>query len=1198
MTNTKSPKFFLSKALFISLLIFGSFLFFYKETLAVVTDKLEYWSNEGILVSESSNPLNPLILYDLNITDGGQICKTYESQVKSAGSMGLVSVCSVTGDFMPVSSYSLIELNGRRAHCNGLSYIQCKESVNFINEALFLTKVLPPPPPPVIVPTLPPSGGGVPVPEPEAEEPTAAGGGGGGPTSYRPEVQIYSPLDGKVYGTNIEIIYEAADKNDSLGQNNLGLGGTPVTIFYSRTSDIRQRVQLGTNLPEKGVFKWNTKELPDGDTYNVIVSAIDKVNETGESVSGNFSIDHTAPVFIIKTNPTITKGEDVKILVESSKELISPPILRVAQNEFNFMDVQMSGSGFYFEGLYRVIRGYDGPARIEISGKDMAGNESSLIVSGGQFSVGILPPPKPVITSPLDRDIAPTGAIEVRGKARKDTEVILSLNGSEKFSKIPDANGEFVFSNLKLRPDFNFGNNIISIISKDIAGNISEPADINLKYNLPPEIFIDAPVKGQTLGTTIMISARASDKNRDKLKFKYEVSKNGGLDWILLLANTDKKTYLWDTTTFEDGDYLLRMTVSDGTSEKVATVDGLIIKNLLPTFSFDDGEKTVTNKKTLTLGGTVASSNKSPTRANILSVEYSLDGGEVWSSANIDNGVNTPNVKFSFTLNFAEEKTYKILLRAKDDRSIYGRGTKIVVAIFEPPIIPSVTSHKDGAIIDDSFDKNRMEAGVQINISGTSKPNTNVSIVSSNKIFSGVTDAQGKFIVSGVSIRNHGDNILEIYAEDEAGNKSGKNNIRLIYNNPPILKFINPRNGRGLNHKAGVEFRVSDPDGDDVKRTILSLKKPGETVFRSLDINTPEGKFELDVSLFEEGGGYELKLESTDGVSSSSEVVPFFVDNTLPTIFMNNVESRNFKKDFRFEATGTAEDSLSGVEFVEYSLDNEHWFKAIITKGYLTKKASFSIKHPFTLDDGEYNISFRAVDAAGNFSKTWNEKIFVDTMPPRLGSYDLSFNNISIYPEVAGFSIVEGSKIKIRASFESDTKEVYLFVGSEKVLVSQQDENIWEGEFIVGTAGIYDIKFAAKDNFDNLIENKLIGTINSVPKGVIRMMDRSGNALPDPVEDAILTVLIYSEDRQNFERWPGEYYSIENPVYSNSSGQYSLFLPAGKYQINVQKTGFVKLKTKEFSVSDGRFINLNMFLKKREGFRGMIEDVLEKIMVF
>ncbi|HBM45707.1 MAG: hypothetical protein UT05_C0008G0036 [Parcubacteria group bacterium GW2011_GWF2_38_76] len=1189
MIDYKRPYYFFDYILriFFSVLLF---LFcFYNDAMAVVTDKSEYWSNEGILVSASADPLNALVLFDLGKTEVS-ICKTYESQVQGAGSIGLLSVCSITGDFIPAGSYSLIELNGRRANCNDLSYIKCKESVDFLNEALFSTKGLPPLPPPVIVPTHPPTGG-----RQEVEQSAVTGGG---PTAYRPEISIYSPLDGKTYGTNIEIIYEATDKNDSLGQKNLGLGGTPTTIFFSKTADTRQKMQLGTNLPEKGVFKWNTKDLPEGDTYNIIIEAIDKVGEVGESISGSFSIDHTAPVFAIKTDPTITRGEDVKIFVESSKELSIPPRVTVTQNEFNAFNVLMTGSGLKFEGIYKVVRGYDGPAKIDVFGKDFAGNESNLIVSGGPFSVGILPPPKPIILSPLDRDIAPAGVIEVKGKARKDTEVILSLNGDEKFSKKPDSNGEFIFSNLKLRPEFNFGINVISIISKDAAGNISETADINLKYNLAPEIFLESPVKGQILGPVAQISVKATDKNKDKLKLKYEISKDGGVTWIILDVPSDKKNYAWDTTTFEDGDYSMRVTVSDGTSEKVAVVDGLVIKNLLPTFSFADGARTVTNKKELILSGLVTSSIKMSPRSNILSVEYSMNGGISWEHTNIVSGLNTAEVKFNISLNFTEEKIYQLLLRAKDDRDIYGRGIKTVVVIFEPPTIPTIISNKNGDIVDDLLDGNKLEAGVQIGIEGKSKPNTTIIVKIDENIFSGKVESSGRFLVTGVTIRKHGNNYLEIYAEDEAGNKSGINGLNLIYNNAPSSNFLNPRHGRGLNHKTTIEFTVSDPDGDDIKTTNLSLKKPGESYFTSLDINSPNNKFEIDVSSFEEGAGYEIRLEATDGISKSSKTVVFFVDNTKPKIYLNNVPKKNFKKDFKFEATGYAEDSLSGIEFVEYSLDGTHWFKALITKGFLTKKSNFKIRHPFTLDDGEYEIKFRAVDVAGNYSDVWLENIVVDTMPPRMGSFEILYNNILIYPDENGFSVLPGKKLKIRASFEADTEEAYLLVGKEKISLLQTTDHLWTGDFERNNIGSFEIKFGAKDQFNNIVENKKIGNLNIIQEGVVRVIPDKDEIEAEIVDGADIGVYMFNEDGQRFERWPGEYYGIENPTKSDKNGKYSLFLPSGKYQIRVHKVGFVKLKTNEFSISSGKFLNFDFELKRREGVRGFIEDVLEKIMIF
>jgi len=452
--------------------------------------------------------------------------------------------------------------------------------------------------------------------------------------------------------------------------------------------------------------------------------------------------------------------------------------------------------------------------------------------------------------------------------------------------------------------------------------------------------------------------------------------------------------------------------------------------------------------------------------------------------------------------------------------------------------------------------------------------------------------------VSGVTLRKHGQNIISAYAEDEAGNKSGTKSVGLIYNNAPVLVFLNPRPNRGLNHKTSVEFSVSDPDGDAIVKTILSMKKPGETSFKSVDVNSPDNKFELDVSSFPEGGGYEMKLESGDGVSASSKTIQFYVDNTRPTIFVEGVPSRNFKKDFRFEAIGYAEDGLSGVEFVEYSLDEAHWFKAIITKGMLTKRASFRVRHPFTLDDGVYEIKFRSVDAAGNYSSAWAEQFVVDTMPPRLGSYELSYNGISLYPDEEGFIVVSGKNLKIRASFEAGTKNAHIIIGDIRKELTRGTDGLWEGEFTIDKFGSYEIRYGAKDDFGNAIDNKRIGTIGVVKNGTINVADSRGNTTDEVVEGADIGVYIFSEDRQRFERWPGEYYGIANPAKSESDGSYALFLPAGKYQIYVQKEGFVKLKTNEFSIGSGKFLNYDFSIKRREGVRGAIEDMLEKIMIF
>ncbi len=1143
-----------------------------------------YDKGSDIEIKDVFDNTNRLTVYHFDSLDT-RYCQTNKEEVDEIG--GLRETCS--GDYysFDIGRYSIIEHSALGIICNRLNYDDCKLLPSFINEFIFEVKKA--------------EGGGGWFSPPVISEPTPAGGGGG-PTAYRPEIRIISPEEDGVYGKILDINYEATDKNDELGQSSLGLPQAPVTIYYSKGSDTRQKVQLGANLPTKGVFRWDTKDLNQIETYRIIIEAKDNSGETGEAISGEFLLDHTEPFFSVFTEPSISKGENVKIIVESTKDLKEPPKVKVAQKDFNNFNVEMVGEGKRFEGVYSVIRGYDGHASITVSGTDVSGNFGDVVVAGGRFSVGIEPPPKPIILSHLDKDILFSGTIDVGGKARAETEVILSVNGKEKYSKFVDSEGNFLFTNIKLREDVNMGSNFLSIISRDAADNISESADISLKFNAEPEVFITFPITGQVLGTTTKIIIKASDKNRDKLIFDYEVSRDDGVSWSFLAKGLTKKEYLWDTTLLSDGEYRLRVTADDGTTKKQSVVGKLIIKNFLPLITFSVPEKIITNQNTYKISGVADNSPNVDKKVNIVSLEYSLDGGKNWTISSADDGkFDSPSEKFTLDIGLLPEGVHSVLFRVWDERGIFGRAQRTLIVDFGPPPPPVVNSFKDGEIVSLAMDEDRNLAGVQLNIGGTSEKNSKIVFVVNDKQFYGETLPSGIFSAKGVTIREHGNNKIIYYAEDEAGNKSQSSEMTIIYNNPPNIKFIEPRSGRGISKKSTLSFEIYDPDSDPIKSSVLSYKAPEATDFVVLDTNPSSGKFEFDASYLKEGPGYQLKIDASDGFSSSSKTIQFFVDTTLPSIYVDPIKNKVFKRELHFEASGYATDSLSGIDFVEYSLDEEHWWKAIITSGYMSKKAYFRIKHPFSLDDGEYEIKFRSVDGAGNFSKVWSESIVVDTMPPRIGGYELSYAGIQIYPENSKFVVLQGSQIAIRMSLEFDTKKMELSAGDKIIEIKKNmASGLWEGVIMTPEKGDFVLKINAEDIYSNRIEGKEIGVISVFPLGTVteRIGEDDGvNINSANIQDAEINVLVFDEDGQRFVRWPGEAYGIKNPISSDENGEYRLFLPAGKYKISVKGDGLVNYSTDVFSLERPEFIDMRFKMKKREGVRGFLENILEKITV-
>lgn len=287
---------------------------------------------------------------------------------------------------------------------------------------------------------------------------------------------------------------------------------------------------------------------------------------------------------------------------------------------------------------------------------------------------------------------------------------------------------------------------------------------------------------------------------------------------------------------------------------------------------------------------------------------------------------------------------------------------------------------------------------------------------------------------------------------------------------------------------------------------------------------------------------------------------------------------------------GTASDNFSGAEFVEYSLDGEHWFKAIIARGFLEKSTEFTAKHPFLLEDGEYDLKFRAVDAAGNLSSEAVQKITVDMTPPRIGSYTLSSGAITLFPEGESFEAPENTKLKFNISLEADTKKAGLAL-DDKIfdLLKNGATGLWEAEIYLDKAGKANILVSAEDFLGNKIKNKEIGKIETINKGKISA--EFGQSVPD----AEINFLIFNPDTKSYAIWQAEAYGETNPVKSGADGQYQAILPSGIYQILVKKSGFERLRTSSFEILTAKFINFDFKLTKRSGLSGFVGDIMDKL---
>ena len=108
----------------------------------------------------------------------------------------------------------------------------------------------------------------------------------------------------------------------------------------------------------------------------------------------------------------------------------------------------------------------------------------------------------------------------------------------------------------------------------------------HVNANTPPSIYLLSPQGGETLSGLQEIKWSAFDPDFDNLTFSLWYSALDAWIWVPLIENYTQLSFLWDTTTVQDGRYFLKLLVFDGKNvESSLLAQPIQILNNLP---FDD----------------------------------------------------------------------------------------------------------------------------------------------------------------------------------------------------------------------------------------------------------------------------------------------------------------------------------------------------------------------------------------------------------------------------------------------------------------------------------------------------------------------------------------------------------------------------------------------------------------------------------
>jgi sugar lactone lactonase YvrE len=157
----------------------------------------------------------------------------------------------------------------------------------------------------------------------------------------------------------------------------------------------------------------------------------------------------------------------------------------------------------------------------------------------------------------------------------------------------------------------------------------------------------------------------ASDPNGDGLVYTVEIRGVNENEWKLLKDKVNEKYLAWDTTSFPDGEYRLRITASDSPGNPPA--DALTGRLESEPFLIDNTPPKITDLSAVRNGGKVHVKWHAADALNSISkAEYSIDGGDWTVVSPVSRLSDSPELDYDFTVN-APPGEHTIAVRVQDE---------------------------------------------------------------------------------------------------------------------------------------------------------------------------------------------------------------------------------------------------------------------------------------------------------------------------------------------------------------------------------------------------------------------------------------------------------------------------------------------------------------------------------------------------
>ena len=477
--------------------------------------------------------------------------------------------------------------------------------------------------------------------------------------------------------------------------------------------------------------------------------------------------------------------------------------------------------------------------------------------------------------------------------------------------------------------------------------------------NTSPECSIIEPVNGSYVKGVVQISITAYDDNMETIKLYIN---------DVVVASWNKSgsyTYYWNTTTYVDGPYTIKLVAIDKAGNALEVSCEVIVDKTPPTVNITHPSGGSYVK------GTIEIRVEASDAWGIENVEFYIDGELVYED------IEAPYEYLWATTGYTEgNHTIRVIVY---DRAGNLAEDEIHVIVDNTPPHVFIYSPEGGQLVNGT---------IQISFYGHDANIANISLYIDGELMETWREGGNYTYSWDTSNWPDGNHTIRVIAIDKADNRYEKMVEVLVDNHSPAIEIISPVEGEYVSGIYNISFNVQD----------VSLKKVELYIDEDL-VATWSEKGSLVYSWNTEAytdGSHVIRIIAEDQLDRITEVtINVIVDNTPPVIGEPHIEPEEPKAYEEVKVSVSVNDTLSGVERVilYYRVGGGEWKSIEMERA----KGIWTATIPGQKGGVKVWYKIEAWDGAGNLARTdilfYEVKGLLETIKDEVEEYaPLAFN--------------------------------------------------------------------------------------------------------------------------------------------------------------------------------------------------------------